>query len=360
MPNTNPPLDSATMVRFVQQRAALLRSARVYVVGCATAGRAGQALAEMAGMARAGAVGFTDDGSVVADPAIMASALRTARALDRCLMQHCQEPSLTRGASMNAGPLALRLGLVGWPAVAEELIIERDLRLNDSIGCRYHVQHVSSGESVELVRQARRRGQPVTAEATPHHLLLTEEACRGYDTMAKVNPPLRKREDIRTLKEAIADGTITILASDHAPHPRDAKRTDFASAAFGIVGLDCALPLYARALVDEGVIDWPGLLAMMTSNPAGLTGLDKLGLGALAPGGPADLTLIDPGLSWTIDAGQFASIGRNCPFDGWTVTGRAVATIASGRVVHSLPGERLHTGMAETQGERAAARPQEA
>ncbi|MHC4993245.1 MAG: amidohydrolase family protein, partial [Planctomycetota bacterium] len=173
MPNTAPPLDSAELVRFVQHRAATLRATRVFVVGCATVGREGESLAPLADMAQAGAIGFTDDGSVIADASIMAAVLRTARNLGRCVMQHCQEPALTRGASMNAGPLALRLGLGGWPRAAEELVIQRDLRLNASIGCRYHAQHLSSGGSVELVRAARQAGHPVTAEVSPHHLLLT-------------------------------------------------------------------------------------------------------------------------------------------------------------------------------------------
>jgi dihydroorotase len=332
MPNTQPPLDSASLIEYVQHRGRLARGARVFVAGCATRGRRGEQLAPIEPMAHAGAVAFTDDGDCVADAAMLENVLRAVSAVGRCFMQHAQEPALTRGAVMNAGPLAARLGLTGWPAAAEEIIIERDLRLNRTIGCRYHAQHLSSGDAVEIVRRARGEGRPVSAEVTPHHLLLTEELCGDYDTAAKVNPPLRTRRDIEQLKAGVADRTITILATDHAPHPDHRKQVDFDEAAFGMVGLDCALPLYVRALIEEGVIDWPTLLAGMTCNPAALLGIDRMGLGALTVSGPADLTVIDPQLDWTIRADEFASTGRNCPFDGWGVRGRAIATIVAGEV----------------------------
>ncbi len=335
MPNTNPPLDSAALVEFIHHQAAAADRARVFVVGCASKGRKGEELADIGSMAQAGAVAFTDDGEVLADAGLMRKALLTVKSVDRCFMQHCQEPSLTRGGVMNAGPLATKLGLIGWPAIAEEVIIERDIRLNRDIGCRYHAQHVSSGGSVDILRCARAEKQPVTGEITPHHLLLTDQACESYDTNAKMNPPLRAQADIDRLKLGVADGTITILATDHAPHLPHTKQTDFASASFGIVGLECALPLYARALIDDGVIDWPAMLAMMTINPAKLVGLDRAGIGRLAVDLPADVTVIDPQLSWTIDVGAFASAGRNCPFHGWPVHARAVATIVGGRVKQS-------------------------
>jgi dihydroorotase len=342
MPNTNPPLDSAAWVQYIHHKSELADKARVFVVGCATRNRKGEELADIGSMARAGAVAFSDDGEVVADAGLMVRALRTVKAHDRCFMQHAQEPTLTRGGVMNAGPLATKLGLGGWPAVAEEIIIERDVRLNRDIGCRYHAQHVSSGGSVEILRRARAEKQPVTGEVSPHHLLLTEQFCEGYNTIAKMNPPLRTQRDVDQLKEGVADGTITILATDHAPHLPESKDTDFASASFGVIGLDGALPLYARALIEDGVIDWPAMLAMMTINPARLVGLDRTGIGKLAVGLPADITVIDPQLQWTIDAGQFASAGRNCPFDGWNVTGRAVATMVGGRmqmdrIAHAVP-----------------------
>jgi dihydroorotase len=279
----------------------------------------------------------------------MARALAYIKPTGLALMQHCQEMTLTRGASMHAGAVATRLGLGGWPRVAEELIIERDVRLNRGIGCRYHVQHLSSGGSVEIVRAARAAGQPVSAEVSPHHLLLThEEVDRhgGYWTSAKMNPPLRERSDIGAILEGVADGTITVLATDHAPHTADRKALDFESAPFGIVGIETALALYIKALIEPGVIDWPRMIAMMTIEPARLCGLDSLeaggtrrgglGLGRLHVGGAADVTVIDPNLEWTIDAGAFVSLSRNTPFDGWRVRGRAVATVVGGEVVHTV------------------------
>ena len=332
MPNTRPPLDTPATIDLVRRRAEAAGAARVFAAGCASQQRRGEALADIGALARAGAVAFTDDGDCLADADLMDSALRAVLETGRCFMQHCQEPSLTRGAVMNAGALADRLGVAGWPAEAEQVIIERDVRLNRPIGCRYHAQHLSSGGSVAIVRDARARGEPVSAEVSPHHLLLTDDLCAGGNTQAKVNPPLRTARDIADLKAGVADGTITILATDHAPHPAHRKSGSLSDAAFGMVGLECALPLYAQALIGDGVLDWPALLAMMTTNPARLLGLERQGLGALAAGGPADVTIIDPGLEWTVRADDFAGAGRNCPFDGWTVRGRAVATIVAGDV----------------------------
>ncbi len=335
MPNTRPPIDSPELVDFVQRRGRLARGSRVFAAGCASEARRGRRPARIAAMSEAGAVAFTDDGDCVVDAGLMAGILKTVRAARRCFMQHCQEPAMTRGASMNAGALATRLALGGWPAEAEQVIIERDVRLNRDIGCRYHAQHLSSRGSVELIREAvRGGGQPVTAEASPHHLSLTEHRCDGYDTSAKVNPPLRTADDVAGLKEGIADGSITILATDHAPHPPQSKLVEFEAAAFGIVGLETALPLYLNALVEDGVIDLPAMLAMMTCHPAGLLGIDRMGLGALAVGGPADVTVFDPHLEWVIRAGEFASTGRHCPFEGRAVRGRVIATVVAGRTVH--------------------------
>ncbi len=332
MPNTRPPLDSAAAVEQVLQAGRVAGGARVFVAGCASAGRAGKAPAPIAAMAAAGAVAFTDDGACVADGPLLGRVLRAVRGANACFMQHCQDPALAGDGQMNAGPLADRLGLAGWPAAAEEGIVERDIRLNRPIGCRYHAQHLSSGGSAALVRAARAAGQPVSAEVTPHHLLLTQDLCAGGNTAAKVNPPLRTRRDIDQLKEAVADGTISVLATDHAPHPARRKNVDFARAAFGLVGLDCALALYIKALVEDGVVDMKSMLAMMTCNPAALIGLDRQGLGRLAVDGPADVTVIDPGLQWTIRAADFATTGRNCPFEGWAVHGRAIATIVAGEL----------------------------
>lgn len=351
MPNTVPALDTPEMVGFIANRARERARCRIFVVAAATRSRKGEELAEITLLAQAGAVGFSDDGDCIASAGMMARVLAAvkeagvARAAARfangapryAFMQHCQEPTLTRGASMHAGSIAVRLGLTGWPRIAEEVIIERDIRLNRAIGCPYHVQHISSGDSVEIVRRARAEGQPVTAEASPHHLTLTHEACEsagGYNTNAKMNPPLREESDVQALREGVADGTIGILATDHAPHSVHEKALPFEEAPFGIVGLETALPLYAETLVHTGLIDWPRLIALMTLEPARLCGLDQSGLGRLKVGGPADVTVIDPDAAWTIDAGSFRSRSRNTPFDGRQVRGRATWTVVGGSIAH--------------------------
>ena len=354
MPNTKPAIDDDSRVEYVYRQAAKAQLANVFPVGAITRGREGKELAEIGLMAEAGAVGFSDDGVAVASAGMMAKALSYIAMTGKVLMQHCEDPELGGGA-MNAGPLATRLGLAGWPRVAEELIIQRDILLNTrqasgAYACRYHVQHVSSGGSVELIRRARADlfGQAhVTAEASPHHLLLTERDCAGYDTNFKVNPPLRSRRDAEALIEAVRDGTITILATDHAPHTREEKELEFASAPYGLIGLECALSLYAKALVESEAIDWPAMLAMMTINSARLVGLENT-KGHLLPGADADVTIIDPSESWTIDAASFRGRSRNCPFDGWKVTGRAVATIVGGDVKVLRDGERMKAGAGQT------------
>lgn len=308
MPNTTPALDDDAMIEFVYKQAEQTGGggARVFPVGAVSKGRKGGELAEIMLMARAGAVGFSDDGDCVESAGLMLKALTYIKPTGLAFMQHCQEATLTRGASMHAGSVATRLGLTGWPRVAEEVVIERDIRLNRAVaggGCRYHVQHLSSGGSVEIVRRARREHLPVTAEASPHHLLLTHDQVDrhgGYWTAAKMNPPLREKSDINAMLEGIADGTITILATDHAPHTPERKSLDFESAPFGIVGLESALALYIKALVEPGVIDWPRLVAMLTIEPARLCNLHRDGYGRLRVGDPGDVTVIDPQMEWTI------------------------------------------------------------
>jgi dihydroorotase len=341
MPNTRPALDDDARIEFVYERSAAVDGCRVYPAGAVTKGRAGTELAEIGLMAEAGAVAFTDDGTAVADTAVMQRALQYVGSTGRVLMQHCEDPALGGGA-MNAGAVATRLGLAGWPRVAEELVIERDVLLNRHLGfaCRYHAQHLSSGGSVEILRRAQDAADAagkagyITGEASPHHLLLTDEACGTYDPMFKMNPPLRTAIDVEALKAGIRDGVITVLATDHAPHTREEKELAFAAAPYGIIGLEGALSLYRKALIDDGVIDWPRMIAMMTIEPARLCGIE--GRGELTEGGDADVTVIDPDLAWTIRADAFASKARNCPFDGWDVTGRAVMTIVGGVVKWSL------------------------
>ncbi len=339
MPNTTPAIDTATTVRYVQHAAQEARQARVFVVAAATVGRKGEQLAPMQSMRAAGAVAFSDDGECIMHPVIMRRVLEVCSSLGVSFMQHCQDHHLSEGGVMHEGAVATRLGLLPWPREAEEIIVERDVRLNKSIGARYHAQHISSGETAAILRRARAEGNPVSGEASPHHLLLTDDACEGYNTQAKMNPPLRTKRDIAQLKEAIADGTIDVLATDHAPHTTAEKARDFASAPFGIIGLDCALPLYARALVEDGVIGWPRLIELLTHAPAKLCGLDRCGIGSLAEGAAADITVIDPNMAWTIDASKFASKSRNCPFDGWSVRGRATMTMVAGRILHEVAAE---------------------
>ncbi|MDG2131987.1 MAG: dihydroorotase [Phycisphaerales bacterium] len=334
MPNTAPTLDTPDMVEWVAMRARERAACRVLVAAAATVGRHGEALAPMHAMQAAGAVAFTDDGDGIADADLMRKVLQTCASLGVAFMQHCQEPTLTRGAQMHEGPMSAKLGLVGWPRVAEELMLERDLRLDRSIGARYHAQHLSSGGSVDILRAARADGVPATGEVSPHHLLLTDAAVDGFDTHAKMNPPLREESDRLALVQGVADGVITVLATDHAPHTPAEKAKPFEEAPLGIIGVETALPIYVETLVATGAIDWPRLIALMTIEPARLLGIADLGFGGLAVGSPADVTVIDPNERWTIAADDFESRSRNCPFDGRDVQGRAVLTLVDGHASH--------------------------
>src|SRR5690349_21803010 len=267
MPNTKPALDNEGLIDFVCREGERVGLCNVHPIGAITKGRDGKELAEIGSMKQRGAIAFSDDGVGVADASVMRKALQYAKMFDAVLMQHCEEPALS-GGSMHAGLVSTTLGLGGIPAEAEQLMIARDLLLNRTIGCRYHVQHVSTAGSVELIRRAKRDGQPVTAEVAPHHLLLTDEACRGYDTNYKMNPPLRPAADVRACVEAVKDGTIDILATDHAPHLAEEKELEFQFAPFGIIGLDCALALYAKALIEPGHITWSRMIDMMTRKSA--------------------------------------------------------------------------------------------
>ena len=332
MPNTRPPLDNEGQIEFVLRESEKVSLANVFPVGAITKGRAGKELAEMARMRERGAVAFSDDGIAVGDASVMRKAFQYAKMLNACLMQHCEEPTLAGGA-MNAGLVSVTLGLPGIPPEAETLIIARDLLLNRAIGCRYHVQHLSTATGVELVRQAKTQGQPVTAEVTPHHLLLTDECCRSYDTRFKMDPPLRTRADVNACIEGVKDGTIECLATDHAPHLAEEKELEFTAAPNGIIGVEPALGLYIKALVEPGHIDWMKLIELMTINPARVTGLNR---GTLLEGAPADITVIDPRVAWKVVPEEFRSKSRNCPFAGMELKGRAVATLVNGQVKWQL------------------------
>ncbi len=331
MPNTHPPTDDETAVNYVLQRAGEADLARVLPFGCVTKGREGAELAEMGLMREAGAVGFTDDGDGVASTSVMQRAMQYARMLDVCIAQHCQDPDLMTGV-MNSGAVAVRLGLGGIAASGEQIMLRRDLELVEHTRARYHVLHVSSAGSVRLVRQAKAAGLPVTAEATPHHLLLTDAACMTYDPNYKMNPPLRSAGDVEALQDAVADGTVDCLATDHAPHSAEEKELEFGLAPFGVISLDVALALFARALIDNGKMDWPAMIERLTVGPARVLGMLERGPGRIEEDAPADVTIIDPDVEWTVDVNAFASRSRNCPYHGWTLRGRPVATIVGGDV----------------------------
>lgn len=340
MPNTSPALDTPELVRFVKDRAEGA-ACRVFAVAAATKGRKGEELTESRLLAMAGAVGLSDDGDCIASAGMMGRVLSVCKDVGLAFMQHAQEPTMTKGASMHAGSVSTRLGLGGWPRAAEEIIVERDVRLNASIGAHYHVQHISSAGTCEIIRRARREGNNVTGEASPHHLVATHELCEGYNALAKVNPPLRETADMKALRQAVADGVVTVLGTDHAPHSADEKALPFEEAPFGFVGLESAIALYVEGLITSGAIEWPRLIALLTIEPAKLCGLDRMGLGRLVVGGPADLTLIDPQERWTLTRDDLVGKSWNTPFLGRDLTGRPVLTMVAGRVQHQRLGERL-------------------
>ena len=332
MPNTKPAIDNAAQIEFVLRESERVGLCNVLPTGCITKYRDGGELAEMADMHQRGAVAFTDDGAGVNDVSVMRKAFQYIKMFDGLVMQHCEDEKLAGGA-MHAGVVSTSLGLPGLPAEAEQLMIARDVLLNRTIGCRYHVQHISTAFSVELIRRAKKDGLPVTAEVSPHHLLLTDEDCRGYDTNFKMNPPLRTAADVAACIQGVVDGTIDILATDHAPHRAEEKELEFAKAPNGIIGLEGAMSLYRQALVMPGHISWMKLIDLMSTAPAKLIRSTR---GTLQVGRAADITIIDPDVTWTIDKTQFKSKSRNCPFHGRQVKGRATHTIVNGKLVWAL------------------------
>jgi dihydroorotase len=280
-------------------------------------------------------VGFTDDGAPVASASLMRRALEYSRMFDRVIMQHCQVPELTVGGVMNEGFESMRLGIPGMPAAAEDIMVARDIRLAEITGGRLHIQHISTARSVELVREGKARGVNVTAEACPHHFTLTDECLRTFDTNFKMNPPLRTQDDVDAVIGGLKDGTIEILATDHAPHAPEKKLREIDQAPFGIVGLETLIPITVLSLIDRGHLTWPEVIRKLTINPAQLLGIPK---GTLRPGADADVTLIAPDVRWTIDPAKFRSKSRNTPFAGWSVRGRAHTVIVAGEVRYTLGG----------------------
>ncbi|AQT70240.1 Dihydroorotase [Anaerohalosphaera lusitana] len=332
MPNTKPAVDDATSIEFVHRMARQARKTFVYVMGAITQGRKGTDLAEMGLMQKAGAVGFTDDGAGIQDASIMTRALKYASMLDTVVSQHCQDLSLGSSGVMNSGYNSTVLGLPGMDPLAEEMMLWRDIQLVKRIGVRYHAQHISTAGSVKIIREAKQQGVPVTCEVSPHHLLLTDDCIYEYDTNYKVNPPLRTKADIAALREAIKEGVIDCLATDHAPHLKSEKELEFLAAPFGIASLECALSLYVKALIEPGIIDWPQLLALMTHKPASIIRIEK---GTLAKGSIGDVTIIDPDAEYTINAEKFYSKSRNCPYHNWNVRAKVERTIVAGEVRYS-------------------------
>ncbi|MBI5478299.1 MAG: dihydroorotase [Deltaproteobacteria bacterium] len=330
MPNTKPVNDCRAVTESIVRRAREVGAARVCPIGAITKGSAGEVLADFDEMRAAGAVAFSDDGRCVMNAAVMRRALERARALGLPVSQHCQDEHLARQAVAHESAVAARAGLVGEPAAAESVIVARDLELVELTGARYHVAHVSAAASVRLVRDAKRRGLPVTAEVTPHHLTLTDEAIASGDTSTRVNPPLRGADDRDALWEGLADGTLDCIATDHAPHSPAEKEGGLGAAAPGLVGLETALALGLR-LVAAGVLPLARLIAAMTVAPAGAFGLPG---GTLAPGAPADVVVIDPDRLWTVTPAALHSKSKNTPFAGWELRGKAVLTLCGGTLTH--------------------------
>ena len=333
MPNTDPPLDNEATVEFVKRVAATDGVVRVLPIGCISEGRRGLEIANLEEMADAGVIAFSDDGDPVMSANLMREALDWSRSLGLPIIEHCEDRSLSSSGHMNEGKLAVKLRLNGIPAAAEEHSIERNLALARLTEGRLHIAHVSTRGSVELIRRAKDKGVRVTAEVTPHHLMLTEEEVTGRNTNAKVNPPLRTKKDIKVLIQGLKENVIDIIATDHAPHTEEDKSGDFALAPFGISGLETALGSLMR-LVHAGDLPLPLLVAKLTSAPAKIIG-DKFGLlGTLTEGVAADVTIFDPGQEWVVNPSGFASKGKNTPLSGLTLKGRVMATIYGGKIVY--------------------------
>ena len=333
LPNTTPPIDDVAVVEFVARRAREVRGTKVFCYASVTKGLGGSELTEMGLLAETGALAFTDGEKAVADAQVMRRALAYARAFDLLIVQHPMEPSLAAG-DMNAGEIATRLGLAGIPAVAEVMMIERDLRLVELTDGRYHAAHVSTAASVEAVRQAKARGLKVTCDTAPPYFVLNENSVGDYRTFAKLSPPLRSEADREAVVAGLVDGTIDAIASDHAPHDQDSKRLPFAQAEFGGVGLETLLPL-SLTLYHNGHMSIAEVLRRLTCGPADIL---RLPLGRLERGGPADLVLFDPDTPWRIDADALISKSKNSPFDEWPAQGRVLRTIVAGRTQFTLDG----------------------
>ncbi len=330
MPNTTPVNDSAGITQFILKRAAEVNLARVYPIGAVSIGSMGEQLTEIGDLKAAGCVAITDDGKPVNTALLMRRALEYASMFGMPVIEHCEDPSLKADGVAHEGAVAAMLGLKGIPSVAESIMAERDISLAEMTGGHVHIAHMSVRESLRAVRDGKSRGVKVTCEVTPHHFTLTDEALKGYDTNTKMNPPLREEADRLALIEGLRDGSIDVIATDHAPHHADEKALEFDRAPFGIVGLETAIPLCVATLVQPGLIRWPRLIELLSAAPARIL---KVPGGTLAEGGPADITIIAPDAAVTVRAAALVSKSKNTPFDGWTLTGAAAATFVGGRAV---------------------------
>ena len=334
MPNTDPVNDSAAVSRFIIEQAERAQLANVFPIGALTKGSGGVELSEMGEMKNAGIVAVSDDGRAIANAGTMRRAMEYANGFGLTVVDHCQDPSLSQGGVMHEGRWSLILGLKGMPAAAEDVQVIRDCVLSRLTGAAVHIAHISSRGSIDAVRRAKEAGLPVTCEVAPHHWTLTDEAVVDYDTNTKISPPLRSRDHVEALMEGLRDGTIDAIATDHAPHHADEKALEFDRAPFGMIGLESAVGL-AFELVHQGVIDLERLVALCSTNPARIFGLENRG--SLAENAHADVTILDANYQWVFDAAACKSKSRNTPFDGRTMTGAAVATIVGGRLVYLNP-----------------------
>ena len=329
MPNTSPVNDNRSVTEFILSQAKETSNINILPIGAITKGLRGETLSDMGELKEAGCIGYSDDGRPVSNSEIMRRALEYSKMFDLPCIQHSEVLELTQGGSMNEGIVSTELGLKGMPTEAEDIMVHRDICLLPKTGGRLHVAHISSGGSVDLVRQAKAKGLAVTCEVAPHHFTLTHDACRGYDTNAKMSPPLRTQSDLDMIKEGMRDGTIDIIATDHAPHDRVDKQVEFSKACFGIVGLETALPLTLK-MVDEKVISLERAIDMLTFQPNQLFKLDK---GSLGIGKAADITLFDEKMEYTIDPSKFRSRSKNSPYKDWKVRGKVLRTLVNGKTV---------------------------
>ena len=328
MPNTSPVNDNAGITEYIIQKAGSEGLCNVFPIGAVTKGQRGEELAEFGMMLAEGCVAFSDDGHPVAEPLMMRRALEYAKAFDALVISHCEDSSLSKNGVMNEGFYSMSQGLTGIPSEAEETMVYRDVALAELTGGRVHIAHVSTAGSVRIIREAKARGIRVTAETCPHYFSITEKACEGFNTNAKVNPPLRGEEDVAAIREGLKDGTLDVIVTDHAPHHRNEKQREFDQAPPGISGLETSLAL-SLALVRDGVLTMGGLVEKMALTPARILGLDR---GTLGEGAPADIAVVDMEEKWTVVIESFASKGKNTPFAGWELQGRAVTTIVGGEV----------------------------